>query len=147
MVKIVKPGRVVVVLNGRFAGKKAVVVKAFDEGSKSRKFPHCLVAGIEKAPMKVTKRMSQKKIQKRLRVKPFVRYVNYNHVVPTRYALPTEIDAKTFVSDEQMDTSEGRKTAKTNLAKLLKETFQNPIAEKSGKPSKDLTFLKKQLRF
>jgi len=33
---------VVVVLAGRFAGKKAVVVKSYDEGSNDKKFPHAL---------------------------------------------------------------------------------------------------------
>ena len=147
MVKVVKPGRIVVVTNGRMAGKKAVVVKSFDEGSRSRKFGHALVAGIEKAPMKVTKRMSQKKVQKRLRVKPFVRFVNFNHFIPTRYMLPTEIEPKSLVADEKMETPEGRKETKKNLANLLKEKFQNPTMEKSGKPSKDLAFFKKALRF
>jgi hypothetical protein len=30
------------VLAGRFAGKKAVVVKSYDEGSNDKKFPHAL---------------------------------------------------------------------------------------------------------
>jgi ribosomal protein L14E/L6E/L27E len=34
---------------------QAVVVKAFDDGSKVRSFGHCLVAGIDRAPLKVTR--------------------------------------------------------------------------------------------
>lgn len=60
-----KSGRVVILLAGRRAGKKAVIVKTFDDGKKGKAFPHALVAGIEKAPMKVTKKMSKAKIQKR----------------------------------------------------------------------------------
>lgn len=41
MGKILKSGKVVIVLRGRYAGRKAVVVKAFDEGTKERKFGHC----------------------------------------------------------------------------------------------------------
>ena len=82
-----KPGRVVVLLAGRHAGKKAVIVKPQDEGvKKGRKFPHCLVAGIEKPPRKVTKRMGKTKIEKRSRIKPFLKYVNYAHIMPTRYS-------------------------------------------------------------
>lgn len=33
-----------VLLAGRFAGKKAVVVKSYDEGSNDKKFPHALGA-------------------------------------------------------------------------------------------------------
>merc|ERR1719362_2656556 len=106
MGKFIKSGRVVVVLQGRFTGKKAIVVKTYDEGSKHRPFGHCLVAGVDRAPMKVTKRMSKKKISKRTRVKPFVKYLNYNHIIPTRYQIPAEIDSKALVSDAQMEESD-----------------------------------------
>eukprot|EP00434_Breviolum_minutum_P046157 symbB.v1.2.041588.t1/scaffold8380.1/size6587/1 len=52
MGKFLKAGRIVVMLQGRYAGKKAVVVKAFDDGSKARSFGHCLVAGVDRAPLK-----------------------------------------------------------------------------------------------
>merc|ERR1719198_749557 len=115
-----------------------MVVKTFDDGSKARPFGHCLVAGVDKAPMKVTKRMSKKKITKRLRVKPFMKYVNYNHIMPTRYQIPAEIDAKTIVTDQQMDTPDGRVEAKKMFKKMLQEKFKNPPADKTGKPSKKM---------
>eukprot|EP00437_Effrenium_voratum_P034014 CAMPEP_0181478360 /NCGR_PEP_ID=MMETSP1110-20121109/42701_1 /TAXON_ID=174948 /ORGANISM="Symbiodinium sp., Strain CCMP421" /LENGTH=68 /DNA_ID=CAMNT_0023603709 /DNA_START=51 /DNA_END=253 /DNA_ORIENTATION=- len=68
MGRFIKAGRVVVMLQGRYAGKKAIVVKAFDDGSKGRPFGHCLVAGINRAPLKVTRAMSKKKITKRTKV-------------------------------------------------------------------------------
>ncbi|CAE8742184.1 unnamed protein product [Polarella glacialis] len=71
MGKFIKAGRVVVILSGRYAGKKAIAAKVFDDGSKSRPFGHCLVAGVDRAPLKVTRKMSKKKISKRTRVKPF----------------------------------------------------------------------------
>ncbi|TPX63544.1 hypothetical protein SpCBS45565_g06530 [Spizellomyces sp. 'palustris'] len=75
---------VVLVLQGRYAGKKAVIVKSFDEGTKERPYPHAIVAGIERYPLKVTKGMGQKRVAKRSRVKPFIKVVNYNHLMPTR---------------------------------------------------------------
>lgn len=78
-------GKVVIVLSGRYAGKKAVIVKQFDEGTETRPYPHAIVAGIERYPLKVTKNMGQKRIAKRSRVKPFVKAVNYSHLMPTRY--------------------------------------------------------------
>ena len=45
-----KSGKVVVVLNGRFAGRKAVVVNTNDRGSGSRKFGHVLGACCAAAP-------------------------------------------------------------------------------------------------
>ncbi len=46
--KILRAGKVVIVLNGRFAGRKAVVVKTFDDGTTARPYPHALLAGIAK---------------------------------------------------------------------------------------------------
>ncbi|KAG8891524.1 hypothetical protein FRC01_014587, partial [Tulasnella sp. 417] len=90
MVKIYKPGKVAIVLNGRQAGKKVVVIKQLDEGTKDRQYPYALVAGIERYPLKVTRKMSDKKIKRRSRLKPFIKVVNYSHLFPTRYALELE---------------------------------------------------------
>ena len=67
--KFLKAGKVVLLLNGRMAGKKAVIVKTFDEGTADRPYGHCLVAGIQKYPLKITKTMSEKKITKRSKVR------------------------------------------------------------------------------
>jgi hypothetical protein len=45
---VYKPGKVAVVLAGRQAGKKVVVVRQLDEGTKERPYPHAIVAGIER---------------------------------------------------------------------------------------------------
>merc|ERR1739838_880987 len=108
---------------------------------------HCLVAGVDRAPLKVTKVMSKKKVAKRTRVKPFVKYVNYNHIMPTRYQIPSEVDVKSFVTDQQMDSSDGRIEAKKFVKKVIQEKFAQPPADKSGSPSKDFLYLKKKLRF
>eukprot|EP00931_Biecheleriopsis_adriatica_P032840 TRINITY_DN1910_c0_g1_i6.p2 TRINITY_DN1910_c0_g1~~TRINITY_DN1910_c0_g1_i6.p2 ORF type:complete len:148 (-),score=43.44 TRINITY_DN1910_c0_g1_i6:57-500(-) len=147
MGKFIKAGRVVVMLQGRYAGKKAIVVKTFDDGSKSRPFGHCLVAGVDRAPLKVTRRMSKKKITKRTRVKPFVKYANYNHIMPTRYQVPAEIAPASMATDQQMDTADGRVEAKKFVKSLLQEKFAAPPADKSGRPSKDVLYLRKKLRF
>ena len=91
-------------LAGRHAGKKAVIVRHFDEGKKDKKakFAQALVAGIERYPLKVTKRMTSKRIEKRTKLKAFVKTVNYNHILPTRYLLANEFDFKSIVSDEKM---------------------------------------------
>ena len=48
MGKFLKPGKVVLVLNGRFAGRKAVIVKNYDEGGADKPYGHALVAGIDR---------------------------------------------------------------------------------------------------
>ena len=65
--------QVAIVLQGRQAGKKVVIVKQNDEGTKERPYPHAIVAGIERYPRKVTKRMGAKKLAKRSKVKPFIK--------------------------------------------------------------------------
>lgn len=73
MGKIMKSSKVVLVLAGRFAGRKAVIVKSTDEGSADKPFGHALVAGIDRYPRKVTKRMSKKKVKSRSKIKPFLK--------------------------------------------------------------------------
>ena len=80
-----KPGKVVVVLGGRYAGKKGVIVKTHDDGSNDRPYGHALVAGINKYPLRITRKMGKKRVAKRTRIKSFVKVVNYNHLMPTRY--------------------------------------------------------------
>ena len=58
MVKFLKPNKAVIVLQGRYAGRKAVIVRTFDEGTRERPYGHCLVAGIKKYPSKVIKKDS-----------------------------------------------------------------------------------------
>ena len=73
MGKIMKSGKVVLVLGGRFAGRKAIIVKNFDDGTSEKPYGHALVAGIDRYPRKVTNKMSKKKLAKRSKIKAFVK--------------------------------------------------------------------------
>jgi len=75
---VYKPGKVAIILNGRQAGKKVVVIKQLDEGTKERPYPHAIIAGIERYPRKVTKRMGAKTLAKRNKVKPFIKVRHLN---------------------------------------------------------------------
>merc|ERR1712179_691722 len=92
MGKFMKQGKVVLVLGGRYAGRKAVIVKTYDEGSTDKPYSHALVAGVDRHPRKVTKRMGKKKIKQRSKVKPFIRVLNYNHLMPTRHSLDVALN-------------------------------------------------------
>lgn len=48
-----QPGKVVILLSGRYAGKKAVIVKNYDDGTSSKPYGHALVCGLSKEPRKV----------------------------------------------------------------------------------------------
>ena len=114
-----KKGRVVILTAGRQAGKKAVIVKQTDEGKKDKKFGHALVVGVERYPRKVTRKMSAKKLDRKCRMKPFVKYVNYNHLMPTRFVMKDDLEFKNIVSDEKMAAPESRKTMKIEIKKML----------------------------
>ncbi|KAI8909250.1 ribosomal L27e protein family-domain-containing protein [Entophlyctis helioformis] len=116
-------GWVVLVLQGRYAGKKSVIVKNFDEGTKERPYPHAIVAGIERYPLKITKGMGQKKVAKRSKVKPFIKVVNYNHLMPTRYNL--DVDLKQVVSAESFKEQSQRFAARKAIKKLFEERYNS----------------------
>ena len=117
MTRFVKPGRVVLMTNGRYAGRKAVVVQAQEAKTKERKYGHALVAGIKKYPKRVVRGMSKRRIARRAHVGVFLRIVNQKHCFATRYNmdLSTELRGKLSVADA---------SRKTKSRKLLQKVFQ-----------------------
>lgn len=77
MGKIMKAGKIVLVLGGRYAGRKAIVVKNYDDGTVDKPYGHALVAGIDRYPRKIHKRMGKGKMHKRSKVKPFIKVKKY----------------------------------------------------------------------
>jgi large subunit ribosomal protein L27e len=65
--------------------------------------------------------MSQKKIERRSKVKSFVKTVNYNHIMPTRYMVAADLDLKNVVTEEKLSNKETRKQMKRELRKLFNE--------------------------
>lgn len=66
--------------------------------------------------------MSKTKQEKRSKVKPFIKVINYNHLMPTRYTLELEglksvINADTFKEPSQ------REEAKKTVKKVLEERY------------------------
>ncbi|KAF9142690.1 hypothetical protein BGX30_002370 [Mortierella sp. GBA39] len=109
---------VVVILNGRYAGKKAVV------GSKERGYGHAIVAGVERYPLKITKNMGKKRIAKRSKVKPFIKVINYNHMMPTRYGLELE-NLKSVLTVDSFKEPSQREEAKKAIKKLFEERYNS----------------------
>eukprot|EP01018_Ginkgo_biloba_P004807 Gb_36674 [translate_table: standard] len=122
MVKFLKPNKVVVLLQGRFAGRKAVIVKTFDDGTSGRAYGHCLVAGIAKYPKKVIRKDSAKKTAKKSRLKAFIKVVNYNHIMPTRYTL--DVDLKNIVTFDKLETHDKKVVAQKESKKAFEERFK-----------------------
>ena len=119
---LVQANKVVVVLQGRYAGKKAVIVKNYDEGTSSRPYGHALVCGLATYPRKVTKKMPKKKQDKHSRVKTFIKTVNYNHLMPTRYSL--DVDLKATVTPDALENATKKTAARKEAKKVLEERFK-----------------------
>jgi len=117
-VKFLKKGKVVILTNGRFAGHKAVICDTLERSNK-RPYPHAVVAGIDRYPLKVTNTMSKKKVFRRCRLKPFVKTVNFSHILPTRYTF--EGDLPSLVVKDP--------AAKAKVEKTVKRVFQKKLAE------------------
>ncbi|KAF7508173.1 60S ribosomal protein L27B [Endocarpon pusillum] len=122
--KFLKVGRVAIITRGRYAGKKVVIIQPMDSGTKQHPFPYALVAGIERYPTKVTRRMGKKRMEKRSKVKPFIKMINYNHLMPTRYTLELE-GLKGVVSNDTFKEISQREEAKKTVKKALEDRYQS----------------------
>ncbi|KAE8785789.1 60S ribosomal protein L27 [Hordeum vulgare] len=69
IVKFMKPGKAVILLQGRYTGKKAMIVRVYEEGTRDHPYGHCLVTGLAKYPKKVIRKDSAKKTTQESRVK------------------------------------------------------------------------------
>ena len=103
--KFLKPGKVVIITSGRYAGKKGVIVQNTDGKSKERPYGNAVVAGIKKYPRKVIRGMTKR------------RTVNHKHFLPTRYNmdLSKELRGKVNMGDNHR---------RTQAKKLIKKLFQ-----------------------
>ena len=161
--KLFKFGRVVVLLTGKYAGKKAVIIKVMAEGTRERSFPHLLVAGMATNPKKVSKKMSEERIAKRIRIKPFVKYVNMNHVMPTRYMSKPELDLNEVLNQFETQSIQRQESTarvrdplsnpeiKTGLKKKVKKILEKKYREielnENNESTIKLKFFFKTLRF
>jgi large subunit ribosomal protein L27e len=66
--------------------------------------------------------MGKKRMDKRSKVKPFIKIVNYNHLMPTRYTLELE-GLKGAVSHDTFKEVSQREEAKKNVKKALEERY------------------------
>lgn len=80
-----KPGKVVIMTSGKFAGKKAVILRSFEKGTKARPYAHAVIAGIERYPRRIYSSMTKKEINRHLKMKTFLKVVNFQHFMPTRF--------------------------------------------------------------
>ena len=152
MGKYYKPGKVVVVLNGKNAGAKGIIVKSNYDNTKDRKYPHCLVVGLSKGPRRPTKRnlaKLQDKIKKLEAAKDsndkvnalksfgvFIKHYNMSHLLATRYTVKEDFGINKIM--DKLDSLE---------KKVKEDKAQIEAKEKSKKEenAKDLEDLKTKL--
>ena len=101
---------------------QVVIIQPQDTGNKSHPYPHALVAGIERYPSQITRRMSKARQTKRSKVKPFIKVINYNHLMPTRYTLELEGLKGVVTADTFKEVSQ-REDAKKTVKKALEERY------------------------
>ena len=105
-----------------FSDLQVVIVQPNETGSKAHPFPYAIVAGIERYPGKVTRRMGKKMVEKRSRIKPFIKVVNFNHLMPTRYTLELE-GLKGAVSTDTFKEVSQREESKKTIKKALEDRY------------------------
>ena len=104
-----------------------------------------MVVGVDRAPRDVTRRMSKKRFIRRTQVKTFVKFVNHNHLMPTRYTT-TDVDLKD-VKDEGIATAEKRAELTKALGKSLSETYRKMPDPSQHEKAGHLRFFFKKLHF
>ena len=145
MVKFYKPGKVLVVMNGKKKGCKGIIAKTNYDNAKDRKYPHCIVVGLSKGPRKPTKRniaKLQAKINKYESSKDsadkiaalksfgvFIKTYNMSHLLATRYTVKEDFGITKAV--EKLDNLDKKlkeqKTAIENKEKVKKEENSKEI--------------------
>ncbi|CAH8527384.1 unnamed protein product [Heterobilharzia americana] len=117
-VRLMRPGVVVLVLAGRYAGRKAIVIKSYDEGSGEKPYGHALVVGIDRYPRRILRRMGKKRMESRCKIKPFIKVLNYNHLMPTRHSVNIIFDTKVINKNALVDKSLRKKARMEAKLKL-----------------------------
>ena len=89
--------------------------------------------------------MNKKKVEKRSKMKPFIKYVNFNHIMPTRYQV--DLDVKKLVDEESMGDKAQLDEAKKTFKAMLEARYLNQADAKSDKTILGGTYFFKKLRF
>ena len=165
MGKFYKPGKVVVVLNGRYAGRKGIIVKSNYESVRDRKYPHCMVVGLSKGPRKPTKRnlaKLQDKIKKLESSKDsnekitalksfgvFIKTYNMTHLLATRYQVKEDFGInKTLEKLDNLEkkVKEDKAAIDAKVRDKKDEGNQKEIESLKEKYGKDLDDYRSEVR-
>ena len=164
MGKFYKPGKIVVVLNGRFAGRKGIIVKSNYESVKDRKYPHCMVVGLSHGTRKPTRKNIAKlqakikqlesqentvdRIKKLKSFGVFIKNYNMSHLLATRYTLKDELGIAKSVAkiDELVKKVKEDKIEIDNKEKSKKEEDAKALEALKSKYGQELDDYKNEVR-
>lgn len=68
--------------------------------------------------------MNKKKVARRSRVKPFVRVINYAHIMPTRYSFDIESTSAAKITSESIKDLAARKEIRKELKSTLEKKYK-----------------------
>eukprot|EP00350_Pseudokeronopsis_sp_OXSARD2_P008362 CAMPEP_0170560430 /NCGR_PEP_ID=MMETSP0211-20121228/48847_1 /TAXON_ID=311385 /ORGANISM="Pseudokeronopsis sp., Strain OXSARD2" /LENGTH=80 /DNA_ID=CAMNT_0010874599 /DNA_START=78 /DNA_END=320 /DNA_ORIENTATION=+ len=67
--------------------------------------------------------MNKKKVARRSKIKPFVKLVNYNHLMPTRYSVDLGID-KAVVTKQSLKDNTKKVAARKEIKSKLESKYK-----------------------
>ncbi|KAK7808618.1 LOW QUALITY PROTEIN: hypothetical protein U0070_010017 [Myodes glareolus] len=114
-------GKVVLVLAGRYPGRKAIIVNNIDDGTSDRSYSHALVAGIDLYPQKVTAAMGKKKIAKRSKIKSFAKALQLPDAHSSSVDIPLD---KTVVNKDVFRDSALQRKARRETKVKFEEQYE-----------------------
>ena len=93
------------------------------------------------------KELPKEKIEKRMSVRPFVKFINLQHVMPTRYNLDISETLEKAIGNTVLVGSEGKRTVKLEIKKKLEERYKTLGTGKNEKASSGAQYFFKKLNF
>lgn len=117
---IFKPNMIVVITNGRLAGKKAVVVKEVDDST-------VVVAGINRIPSPTENYMQSWEKRKNEKFLTFIKKINVNHIIATRYK--ADVGLSSLEIDGSLADLKAKQVANEAANKILKSAYESKKAK------------------
>ncbi|KAE8796447.1 60S ribosomal protein L27-3 [Hordeum vulgare] len=136
-----------ILLQGMYAGKKVVIVRVFEEGTRDRPYGHCLVAGLAKYPKKLIRKGSAKKTAKKSRVKVFLKLEDRFKTSKNRAGTPGRKTVIVCVFKEGTRDRPYGHCMVAGLAKYPNKVICKDSAKKTAKKSRVKVFVKLEDRF
>jgi large subunit ribosomal protein L27e len=115
--------RIVIILKGKYAGAKVVVVG--EPETIRGDIESLTVVGMSRIPRPVSENMSERQRKRREEMKVFLKKINIQHVLATRHTLENVID-RMNLSIDYAETAQRREAEKT-IKKVFQEVYSvNP---------------------